>query len=59
MVLSGVRCAGHEMALSHCQHHGNSLNCKKMGTHFAAGVICSESELERGGRELSSPWPSY
>ncbi|XP_037754479.1 lysyl oxidase homolog 3 isoform X8 [Chelonia mydas] len=43
MVLSGVRCAGHEMALSHCQHHGNSLNCKKMGTHFAAGVICSET----------------
>uniref|UniRef100_A0A8C0GTR9 Lysyl oxidase homolog n=1 Tax=Chelonoidis abingdonii TaxID=106734 RepID=A0A8C0GTR9_CHEAB len=43
MVLSGVRCAGHEMALSHCHHHRNSLNCKRTGTRFAAGVICSET----------------
>ncbi|NXG59643.1 LOX3B oxidase, partial [Hemiprocne comata] len=43
MVLSGVKCAGHEMSLSHCQHHGTSLNCRKTGTRFAAGVICSET----------------
>lgn len=44
MVLSGVKCAGHEMSLSHCQHHGSSLSCRNTGTRFAAGVICSESE---------------
>ncbi|NXT50916.1 LOX3B oxidase, partial [Pluvianellus socialis] len=43
MVLSGVKCAGHEMSLSHCQHHGSSLNCRNTGTRFAAGVICSET----------------
>ncbi|XP_028600490.2 lysyl oxidase homolog 3 isoform X2 [Podarcis muralis] len=42
MVLSGVKCGGHEMALSHCQHH-STLNCPKTGTRFAAGVICSET----------------
>lgn len=48
MVLSGVKCAGHEMSLSHCQHHGTSLNCRNTGTRFAAGVICSESEWRWG-----------
>ncbi|NXN93775.1 LOXL3 oxidase, partial [Rhinopomastus cyanomelas] len=43
MVLSGVKCAGHEMSLSHCQHHGASLSCRNTGTRFAAGVICSET----------------
>eukprot|EP00076_Gallus_gallus_P031273 XP_015156778.1 lysyl oxidase homolog 3 isoform X6 [Gallus gallus] len=43
MVLSGVKCAGHELSLSHCQHHGSSLNCRNTGTRFAAGVICSET----------------
>ncbi|NWS42408.1 LOX3B oxidase, partial [Probosciger aterrimus] len=43
MVLSGVKCTGHEMSLSHCQHHGSSLNCRNTGTRFAAGVICSET----------------
>ncbi|NXI44030.1 LOXL3 oxidase, partial [Galbula dea] len=43
MVLSGVKCAGHEMSLSHCQHHGSRLSCKNTGTRFAAGVICSET----------------
>nr|XP_038034467.1 lysyl oxidase homolog 3 isoform X3 [Anas platyrhynchos] len=43
MVLSGVKCAGHEMSLSHCQHHGSSLSCRNTGTRFAAGVICSET----------------
>lgn len=47
MVLSGVKCAGHEMSLSHCQHHGTSVNCRNTGTRFAAGVICSESERQR------------
>lgn len=48
MVLSGVKCAGHEMSLSHCQHHGTSLSCRNTGTRFAAGVICSESERPWG-----------
>ncbi|XP_069712817.1 lysyl oxidase homolog 3 isoform X7 [Phaenicophaeus curvirostris] len=49
MVLSGVKCAGHEMSLSHCQHHGASLNCRNTGTRFAAGVICSERDgVHRG-----------
>ncbi|XP_074396685.1 lysyl oxidase homolog 3 isoform X1 [Zonotrichia albicollis] len=43
MVMSGVKCAGHEMSLSHCQHHGASLSCRNTGTRFAAGVICSET----------------
>ncbi|MGH0127776.1 UNVERIFIED_CONTAM: hypothetical protein FKN15_044578 [Acipenser sinensis] len=44
MVMSGVKCTGNEMSLSHCQHHGNSINCKNTDTRFAAGIICSESE---------------
>ncbi|NXE92764.1 LOX3B oxidase, partial [Menura novaehollandiae] len=43
MIMSGVKCAGHEMSLSHCQHHGTSLSCRNTGTRFAAGVICSET----------------
>lgn len=43
MVLSGVKCTGQEMALSHCQQH-SSVTCRKTGPRFAAGVICSESE---------------
>uniref|UniRef100_A0A8U7MF93 Lysyl oxidase homolog n=1 Tax=Corvus moneduloides TaxID=1196302 RepID=A0A8U7MF93_CORMO len=43
MVMSGVKCAGHEMSLSHCQHHGASVSCRNTGTRFAAGVICSET----------------
>lgn len=51
MVMSGVKCAGHEMSLSHCQHHGASLSCRNTGTRFAAGVICSESERPQGLQE--------
>ncbi|XP_039607767.1 lysyl oxidase homolog 3B isoform X4 [Polypterus senegalus] len=43
MVLSGVKCTGNEMSLSHCQHHGNNVNCKRTSSRFAAGVICSET----------------
>ncbi|KAJ8385194.1 hypothetical protein AAFF_G00191660 [Aldrovandia affinis] len=42
MVMSGVKCTGDEMALSDCQRH-KSISCKKAGTRFAAGVICSDS----------------
>ncbi|XP_066488385.1 lysyl oxidase homolog 3 isoform X2 [Tiliqua scincoides] len=42
MVLSGVKCTGQEMALSHCQQH-SSPSCGKTGPRFAAGVICSET----------------
>lgn len=43
MVLSGVKCAGHEMTLRHCRHDSR-VSCRKTGTRFAAGVICSESK---------------
>ncbi|XP_011489094.1 lysyl oxidase homolog 3 isoform X3 [Oryzias latipes] len=42
MVLSGVRCTGEEMSLSHCQHH-KTVSCQKSAAKFAAGVICSET----------------
>lgn len=44
VVMSGVRCAGTEMTLSHCLHHGEYLSCPKGGGRFAAGVSCSESK---------------
>lgn len=42
VVMSGVKCTGDEMRISDCQHH-KSVSCKKAGTRFAAGVICSET----------------
>ncbi|KAG9338155.1 hypothetical protein JZ751_027023 [Albula glossodonta] len=42
MVMSGLKCTGDEMSLSHCQRH-KSINCKRAGTRFSAGVICSET----------------
>ncbi|KAG9344121.1 hypothetical protein JZ751_012603 [Albula glossodonta] len=42
MVISGVKCTGNEMTLSHCQHH-KVTSCQKAGTRFSAGVICSET----------------
>ncbi|KAL4641683.1 hypothetical protein GN956_G10390 [Arapaima gigas] len=42
MVLSGVKCIGNEMSLSHCRHHA-TVNCPKAGSRFAAGVICSDT----------------
>lgn len=60
MVLSGVRCAGHEMALSHCQHDSR-VSCRKTETRFAAGVICSESKRVWGALGVLIPnflvWP--
>ncbi|TNM90113.1 lysyl oxidase homolog 2b isoform X1 [Takifugu rubripes] len=43
VVMSGVRCSGTEMSLSHCLHHGAHLNCPKGGGQHAAGVSCSET----------------
>ncbi|KAG9261457.1 lysyl oxidase homolog 2b [Astyanax mexicanus] len=43
VVMSGVRCAGTEMTLSHCLHHGEHLSCPKGGARYAAGVSCSET----------------
>lgn len=45
VVMSGVRCSGTEMSLSHCLHHGAHLNCPKGGGRHAAGVSCSESKV--------------
>ncbi|XP_044023462.1 lysyl oxidase homolog 3B isoform X1 [Siniperca chuatsi] len=42
MVMSGVKCTGNEMSLSHCQHH-KTVSCQKSATKFAAGVICSDT----------------
>ncbi|XP_029295450.1 lysyl oxidase homolog 2b isoform X2 [Cottoperca gobio] len=43
VVMSGVRCSGTEMSLSHCLHHGAHLTCAKGGGRNAAGVSCSET----------------
>uniref|UniRef100_A0A7N6BYT3 Lysyl oxidase homolog n=1 Tax=Anabas testudineus TaxID=64144 RepID=A0A7N6BYT3_ANATE len=43
VVMSGVRCSGTEMSLSHCLHHGDHLSCPKGGGRNAAGVSCSET----------------
>ncbi|XP_006625629.2 lysyl oxidase homolog 2B [Lepisosteus oculatus] len=43
VVMSGVKCSGTEMSLSHCLHDGQNLNCPKGGARFAAGVSCSET----------------
>uniref|UniRef100_H3DNE6 Lysyl oxidase homolog n=1 Tax=Tetraodon nigroviridis TaxID=99883 RepID=H3DNE6_TETNG len=43
VVMSGVRCSGTEMSLSHCLHHGAHLHCPKGGGGHAAGVSCSET----------------
>ncbi|XP_030620921.1 lysyl oxidase homolog 3A [Chanos chanos] len=42
MVMSGVKCKGDEMTLAHCQHH-RAVSCKKAGSQFSAGVICSDT----------------
>uniref|UniRef100_A0A665V0V7 Lysyl oxidase homolog n=1 Tax=Echeneis naucrates TaxID=173247 RepID=A0A665V0V7_ECHNA len=43
VVMSGVRCSGTEMSLSHCLHHGAHLSCPRGGGRNAAGVSCSET----------------
>ncbi|KAI5618508.1 lysyl oxidase-like 2 precursor, partial [Silurus asotus] len=43
VVMSGVRCAGTEMSLSHCLHHGEHVNCPRGGARYSAGVTCSET----------------
>lgn len=44
VVMSGVRCTGTELSLDQCAHHGTHIACKRTGTRFTAGVICSESK---------------
>ncbi|XP_032736614.1 lysyl oxidase homolog 3 isoform X5 [Lontra canadensis] len=43
VVMSGVRCTGSELSLDQCAHHGAHIACKRTGTRFTAGVICSET----------------
>uniref|UniRef100_A0A5F5PXX0 Lysyl oxidase homolog n=2 Tax=Equus TaxID=9789 RepID=A0A5F5PXX0_HORSE len=43
VVMSGVRCTGTELSLDQCAHHSTHIACKRTGTHFTAGVICSET----------------
>uniref|UniRef100_A0A8B9G769 Lysyl oxidase like 4 n=1 Tax=Amazona collaria TaxID=241587 RepID=A0A8B9G769_9PSIT len=40
VVMSGVRCAGTELALQQCQHHG-PIHCPSGGGRFSAGVTCT------------------
>lgn len=54
VVMSGVRCSGTEMSLSHCLHHGAHLSCPKGGGRNAAGVSCSESKT---AGFISVRWP--
>ncbi|XP_051830185.1 lysyl oxidase homolog 2 [Antechinus flavipes] len=42
VLMSGVKCSGTEMALSHCHHDGENVACPQ-GEHHAAGVVCSET----------------
>ncbi|XP_032266507.1 lysyl oxidase homolog 3 isoform X3 [Phoca vitulina] len=43
VVMSGVRCTGSELSLDQCAHHSTHIACKRTGTRFTAGVICSET----------------
>uniref|UniRef100_A0A5F9DG96 Lysyl oxidase homolog n=1 Tax=Oryctolagus cuniculus TaxID=9986 RepID=A0A5F9DG96_RABIT len=43
VVMSGVRCTGTELSLDQCAHHSTHISCKRPGTRFTAGVICSET----------------
>uniref|UniRef100_A0A8D2E1M0 Lysyl oxidase homolog n=1 Tax=Sciurus vulgaris TaxID=55149 RepID=A0A8D2E1M0_SCIVU len=43
VVMSGVRCTGTELSLDQCAHHSTHITCKRTGTRFTAGVICSET----------------
>ncbi|XP_043774391.1 lysyl oxidase homolog 3 isoform X5 [Cervus elaphus] len=43
VVMSGVRCTGTELSLDQCAHHGTHVTCKRTGSRFTAGVICSET----------------
>ncbi|KAM6130090.1 LOW QUALITY PROTEIN: lysyl oxidase homolog 4 [Phoenicopterus ruber ruber] len=40
VVMSGVRCAGTELALQQCQRHG-PVHCPSGGGRFSAGVTCT------------------
>lgn len=41
--MSGVRCAGTELALQQCQRHG-PVHCPSGGGRFSAGVTCTSRE---------------
>ncbi|NWW74229.1 LOXL2 oxidase, partial [Climacteris rufus] len=43
VVMSGVKCSGTEMSLSHCRHDGPRVSCPRGGGRFGAGVSCSET----------------
>ncbi|XP_057353048.1 lysyl oxidase homolog 3 isoform X3 [Manis pentadactyla] len=43
VVMSGVHCTGTELSLDQCAHHSTHIACKRTGTRFTAGVICSET----------------
>uniref|UniRef100_A0A8C6DYC9 Lysyl oxidase homolog n=1 Tax=Moschus moschiferus TaxID=68415 RepID=A0A8C6DYC9_MOSMO len=43
VVMSGVHCTGTELSLDQCAHHGTHVTCKRTGSRFTAGVICSET----------------
>ncbi|XP_042332039.1 lysyl oxidase homolog 2 [Sceloporus undulatus] len=45
VLISGVKCSGTEMALSHCRHD-TQVNCPRGGGRYAAGVSCTETAAD-------------
>uniref|UniRef100_A0A670Z5V7 Lysyl oxidase homolog n=1 Tax=Pseudonaja textilis TaxID=8673 RepID=A0A670Z5V7_PSETE len=45
VVVSGMKCSGTEMALSHCPHDAK-VSCPKGGGRYAAGVSCTETAAD-------------
>ncbi|XP_026536934.1 lysyl oxidase homolog 2-like isoform X2 [Notechis scutatus] len=45
VVMSGMKCSGTEMALSHCPHDAK-VSCPKGGGRYAAGVSCTETAAD-------------
>uniref|UniRef100_A0A8D2LD69 Lysyl oxidase homolog n=1 Tax=Varanus komodoensis TaxID=61221 RepID=A0A8D2LD69_VARKO len=53
VVMSGVKCSGTEMAISHCQHD-TQISCPRGGGRYAAGVSCTDTaaDLVLNAREV-------
>uniref|UniRef100_A0A6J0SI20 Lysyl oxidase homolog n=1 Tax=Pogona vitticeps TaxID=103695 RepID=A0A6J0SI20_9SAUR len=45
VIMSGVKCSGTEMSLSHCRHD-TQVRCPRGGGRYAAGVSCTETAAD-------------